>query len=446
MLRIHMETLSKRPLLRFMSKRILTALLVAVLFTPVWAQGVYSNGLGPRFSVSPAITMVSSNGMVTLYATCAVKNMVYAVVSSNNEEIFEGRYLNFPLKLTGIYEYVRVKGWEKGDRWESSVATVLVLSKVFKVERPLSVKVFNDKNAVLYTVLSPLFGRKKLDVYVDGELVMERKLSPYDDSPLIFEKTLSSLNKGKHMVSVKLTTISGIVESRESEFYMERNFVPKIENFKMEKSIFSPGKAEVNVSLRVTNPVKIVQVWINGEEAHLKNGIWQSQFVYDFSKMPNGKNKLPFTVKLRDEADNTTSLTVATTVYVNREHPVLNLVLKSGKQIIPLGEAQNVLRTSTLPISYVLEAHASNSFKTPVRLEIFVDGKSVGVFQNDCKTSISFTKYGQHTIQVKAIDEMNGLSTTKKVTLSIEAFFIPRWTFISLIIASLMVLLLLTFY
>ncbi len=423
-----------------------------MLALSAWAQGVvYSSGVGPRFSVSPAIVVPDSNGNVMLNIQSKTENMQYTV-SLEGKKVFEGRYLDLPVRFSGMYEYLRINGWKKGDMWETSAATVLVLSPIFKkVEDLVSLYVINTSSSEtnMYVVVEPLFGKKELKLYLDGHLLMYRELSASDDSPVIFEKSVAStlLHDGTHMLTAELTTIYGVTKTRKYEFLLERKFTPVIEKFRITRDVFPPKKVEANISLRATNVVKLTKVWINGTPASFKDGAWHAKIDYDFLNAPNGKKDLPFVVKFEDKAGNVTSMSLATTVYIDAKKPTFKLLLKSGnKSLSPNEKGEITVFSWALPISYTLEFEPLESSKVPLNFEVSLDGKKMGVFEENEKVHVSLKEYGQHVISVKAIDTINGFTSYQKMEITIKAPSLPSWGFIALVMASIVALLLLTFY
>ncbi len=427
-------------------------LVVSMLVLSAWAQGVvYSSGVGPRFSVSPAIVVPDSNGNVMLNIQSKTENMQYTV-SLEGKKVFEGQYLNLSAHLSGMYEYLQVKGWEKGNKWETSTATILVLSPAFKVGNLLSLYATQTSSSEtnMYVVIGPCFGRKELKLYLDGHILMDQELSASDDSPLIFEKSVApvSLQDGTHILMAKLTTIYGITKVQRYEFFLEKKFTPIIESFEITPNVFPPKRVKMNISLHATNVVKLTKVWINDTPASLKNGMWQTEIDYDFLKAQSGKKNLPFVIKFEDEAGNVTSISVATTVYIDNEKPNFKLLLKSGNQSLSSNEENGTITifSWSLPTVYTLEFRTLGSSQVPVEFDVSVDGKNIGVFRGDEKAHVTLKSYGRHVIHVRATDLINGLTTTKDIELTLKAPSFPSWGFIALVMASIVALLLLTFY
>ncbi|WP_156097096.1 hypothetical protein [Mesoaciditoga lauensis] len=405
---------------------ILVIMLIAMLFSTAWAQPwvTHSTGIGPAFKVSPAIAVPDENGNIKLLFSSDEKDIVYSVAWKGKKiEPIENSTLILTPDLKGMYEYLTVKATTKSDPWDTSVATVMVLSPkiVFDENAPLSVFAVpssicssNSSSGVrVYIVVNALLGKKELKLYEEGKNVFDVTLSPFTDSPQLFEYSFknSNLKSGTYTFEGQLTLVTGESMTSEKDIKVLSCSTPTIQA-QISPEVISGGKQNFTVSLDVNNKVtKIKDVWVNGSKAVRKNEKWVSTFSYDFDNRKSGKYPLELNVKVEDESGNTFNLTMTKEICVDADSPTIDFVelIDGNGKVLKLSadKETSIGRWSwELPAMFKVKVGVISACETEPAVKIALDGKTVS------KDMISIDKYGNHVLKVTVTDPINNLSSS----------------------------------
>ncbi|GEM_PF-1674228 len=295
-------------------KILLIAVLMLTLFSMAWAQPfvVRSVGLGPSFEVYPAIVILGRNGTFKLTFLSSEKNVVYDILR-DGKTIFSNNTNKKSLALkislkNAWYSYLTVRAKSKSDPWNTSVATILVLSPKINVDVnkeisiwavPKSFSLISPSTGSVFVIVNSAFGRKSLTISLDKTILIDRELSPVSNSPKIFEVPFSTkkLADGEHSLKAKMLLITGmkLTVAATIVVYIAP---PVVQSFEVSPKVVKPQKVTFTASVVIKDEAGVKSVKINGVAADYRDGKWVALVPVDFSKViVSEATNVNFTVK-----------------------------------------------------------------------------------------------------------------------------------------------------
>ncbi len=462
---IALETIAQNGLSKmFMKAKITTVVLLTLtLALTAWAQPwfTHSTGVGPAFEVAPAVVVPDNNGSIKLSFLSNEKDVIYSAILENNKVIpIKGETLKIKPTLNGMYTYLTIQAITKDDPWDTSVATVLVLSKKVHFDENAPISTFVIPNMVcssqasdvkVYTVVNPVIGKESFALYENATPLMEKELSPFGEYPQVIEYDLKTngMKSGEYTFKSEITLVTGEKIAKTSTLTVLTCSQPVI-NAKVSPTVIGKKSGEFKVSLNVksTSGIPIEKVWVGEEEASLENSEWEATFDHTFyADQKSGTSLLEVPVKVEDKVGNVFNSEIEKKVCLDLGTPsfeAIKLVDNKGKIHDLLKKRFLSIESWKLPSSYKLEVVSTAACdRVSPNVEITVDGKKID------SNVISIDSYGKHTIKVVAVDPVNKLPTTWEGALEVRKPMLDlplSWWAVIGIFTAMLISLLLTFY
>lgn len=422
--------------------------LVLLLIGTAWGQScVRSIGSGPSFGVYPAIVIAGPDGHFQFSIVSRNPSTEYEVLLNGRKVILHGKIkkIRSEIPFGKLYSYLVVKSI---GRWESSSATVLVLSpnlKKINVDKEISMLVIpqvfgykSTESGTLVAVLNAGFGRKNLEISLDNATLVAVKLSPISNFPKVFEARFNTekLANGKHLLRARLFLITGEKVVATTTIFVQKYFAPPvIQSLEISPKVVAPQRVTFMVSVVVKDKTEIKSVEIDGVAAKRKDGKWEASIPENFSKVKeSGTTKLNFQVKATNIFNKSSEATFSKKICVDVNPPRIKIESR-----VKSVNNSYVLSKSELPLVLKVIATTDSGVKPTVIVKL--DGISAG-------TRVRISEYGMHTLTVNATNPVNGLSNTIKykfVLNPLPSLTMPTWWLIG-IFASIIALLLFTIY
>ncbi len=462
---IALETITRNGLSKMSMKAKITAvvLLTLTLTLTAWAQPwfTHSTGVGPVFEVTPAIVVPDNNGNVKLSFLSDEKDVIYSAILENNKVIpIKGETLKIKPTLNGMYTYLTIQAITKDDPWDTSVATVLVLSRKVHFDENAPISIFVIPNTAcssqasdvkVYTVVNPVIGKESFALYENATTLIEKELSPFDEYPQVMEYNLKTngMRSGEYTFKSEITLVTGEKIAKSATLTVLTCSQPVI-NAGISPNVIGKksGKFKVSLNVKSTSGISIEKVWVGEAKASLKNGEWEATFDHTFYEaQKSGTSFLEVPVKVEDKVGNVFNSKIEKKVCLDLETPSfksISLVDNKGKVHDFLKKSFLSIESWKIPSSYTLKVVSIAACnRVSPNVEIMVDGK-----KNDSNV-ISIDSYGKHTIKVVAVDPVNKLSTTWEGTLEVSKPMLDlplSWWAVIGIFTAMLISLLLTFY
>ena len=299
---------------------LLTLTLLLLLMGTAWGRScVRSVGSGPSFTVCPVVVIAGPNGHFHFNIISGNPNVEYEVLLNGKKSVSRGRLKKFESELPfgKLYSYLVIKSV---GQWESSSATILVLSpKLKKINADKEIfistipQVFGyelTESGTLFTVLNAGFGGKSLKVSLDNTTLMATNLSPISNSPQLFETHFNTkkLTNGKHSLKAQLLLITGEKLFATATITVQK-YIPRpvVKSLEVSPKEVSPQKITLTVSAVIKDKTGIKSVEINGVAADAKKGKWVALVPVDFSKVKTcASTNVKFTVKATNNFNEST--------------------------------------------------------------------------------------------------------------------------------------------
>ncbi len=396
-------------------------ILVLTLFSTAWGQSLpfitHSVGIGPAFEVFPSIAVPDKNGEVNLTFFSSQTNVLYSVLLKNGgmKKTKDG-FLRLSYHLNGLYSYLTIVAATKSDPWDTSVATVVVLSPKISFDENAPLTFFVTPSSTysgkavkmkLYAILGPKFGKKEISFYRDDEKIFDEVLSPFVDSPKVveytFDEKVEKLENGYNTFKAQLELVSGEKITVKKTVNVITSSTPTIHDLKVFPNV-TGTQMKVKVKFKVDSSVLMKNVWVNGIKGIQNGEEWQATLTYSNLHL-NENPTLVLNVKMENVLGKTFNSTIFKPICLNvPKVDFVELINRNGAKIVCRSGETTIVREESLPISFKIVPHVVTKCGTP-QVKILVDGKA--------NTEITIDRYDvTHKIEVIAVNSMNPASST----------------------------------